>query len=69
VNTTDITVVILERLAEIHEKCPEMRLGQLLATVGLLAEDETGHSLWDVEDREFVAALERFLQDLSRRTI
>jgi hypothetical protein len=57
----------LERLAEVQRLCPEMRFGQLLATIGLLAEDETGHSLWDVEDREFAAALERFAADLARR--
>jgi hypothetical protein len=56
-----------DRLAEIRRLCPELRFGQLLATIGMLAEDETGHSLWDVEDREFAAALERFATDLARR--
>jgi len=65
--TTDWTADVLERLAEVRERCPEMRFGQLLATVGLLAEDETGHSLWEVEDTEFAAALERFAVDLTRR--
>ena len=32
----------------------------------VLAEDETGHSLWEVEDTEFAAALERFAADLAR---
>src|SRR5438132_1285422 len=41
--------------------------GQLLATVGLLGEDETGHSLWEVEDTEFATALDRFVADLARR--
>jgi len=58
---------ILERLAEIRTRYPELRIGQLLATVGSLAEDETGHNLWDVEDAEFVAALDRFAADLARR--
>ena len=65
--STDGTAGVLERLAEVRELCPEMRFGQLLATVGLLAEDETGHSLWEVEDTEFAAALERFAADLARR--
>lgn len=59
--------VVLKRLAEVRERCPEMRFGQILATVGLLGEDETGHSLWDIEDAEFAAALERFAADLARR--
>jgi len=67
VKTTDLTADVLERLGEVRELCPQMRFGQVLATVGLLAEDETGHSLWDVEDAEFAAALERFASDLERR--
>jgi hypothetical protein len=62
----DLANGILGRFAELRERCPEMRFGQILATVGLLAEDETGHSLWDVEDIEFLAALERFAGDLAR---
>jgi hypothetical protein len=65
--TTDLTACLLERLAEARQRCPEMRFGQFLATVGLLAEDEMGRSLWDVEDTEFAAVLERFAQDLARR--
>ncbi len=57
----------LERLAMVSRLCPEMRFGQLVATIGLLAEDETGHSLWDVEDEEFAAAVERFATDLAGR--
>lgn len=67
--TTDLTAVVLERLAEVRERCPEMRFGQVLATAGLLAEDETGHSLWEVEDNEFAAAVERFAADLARRRL
>lgn len=57
----------LDRLARVHRLCPEMRFGQLVATIGLLAEDETGRNLWDIEDEEFAAAVERFAADLSRR--
>jgi hypothetical protein len=58
---------MLERIADVRGKCPELRFGQFLATVGMLAEDQTGHSLWEVEDAEFAAALERFAVDLPRR--
>ncbi len=56
----------MERLAAVRQRCPEMRFGQLIATVGQLAEDASGHSLWDVEDTEFAAAVERFAADLAR---
>jgi len=66
-STTQSPANLLERLAEVRARCPEMRLGQFLATIGLLAEDEIGRSLWDIDDAEFAAALERFANDLERR--
>ena len=66
-STTQLPAGLLERLAEVRAQCPEMRLGQFIATLALLAEDESGHSLWEVEDGEFAAALERFANDLARR--
>ncbi len=65
--TTQSSPGLLDRLAVVRRLCPEMRFGQLIATIGLLAEDETGRNLWDVEDGEFAAAIERFAADLSRR--
>jgi hypothetical protein len=55
---------VLHRLQEVHRSCPEMRLGHLLAMLG---EDSTGRSLWDIEDDELSAAVERFASDLARR--
>jgi hypothetical protein len=63
----DLLDRILGRLADVRTRCPELRFGQLIAIVGELAQDETGHSLWDVEDDAFAAALERFAADLARR--
>lgn len=58
---------VFQRLDKVRRLCPEMRIGQFLATIGMLGEDETGRSLWDLEDEEFAAAVERFANDLSRR--
>ena len=58
---------ILDRLGQVRVLCPELRFGQLIATIGMLAEDEIGHSLWDVEDADFAAALDRFAGDMARR--
>ena len=63
----DVQTSLLHRLDEVRRLCPEMRLGQLMATLGLLGEDATGRSLWDLEDEELAAALDRFATDLSRR--
>jgi hypothetical protein len=58
---------IVGQLDQIRALCPDLRFGQLIATIGMLAEDETGHSLWDVEDADFAAALGRFVGDMARR--
>jgi hypothetical protein len=60
---------ILEQLGDVRARCPELRFGQLIAIIGELAQDETGHSLWDVEDADFAAALERFAGDMARREL
>jgi hypothetical protein len=66
-NPADLSDRIVEQLAHVRLRCPELRFGQLVAIIGELAEDETGHSLWDVEDADFAAALDRFAADLARR--
>ena len=58
---------ILSRLDELRTRCPELRFGQLISTIGILGEDETGLSLWDIEDIDFAAALDRFAADMARR--
>lgn len=63
----EVQAAVLARLDEVRRLCPDMRLGQLLATVEMLGEDATGRSLWDIEDDDLAAAVERFVADLSRR--
>lgn len=65
--TLDHQSDVLQRLIEVHRLCPEMRLGQLLATIGMLGEDATGRGLWDIEDSDLSTAIERFTSDLRRR--
>jgi hypothetical protein len=63
----DLTKELLARLAETRTHCQDMRFGQMLATLGELAHDSTGRSLWDIEDDELAEVIERFRQDLARR--
>jgi hypothetical protein len=65
--TADLLDRVLEQLGAVRVRCPELRFGQLIATIAMLAEDETGHALWDVDDADFAAALERFVGDMARR--
>lgn len=64
----DVQTNAIQRLDEVRRLCSDMRIGQFLATLGMLGEDATGKSLWDLEDEEFTATQERFAADLARRT-
>jgi hypothetical protein len=44
-------------LAEVCALSPDVRLGQLLAHLGFLGEDQTGRSLWDIDDEQLLAVL------------
>jgi hypothetical protein len=44
-------------LADLCELSPDVRLGQLFAHLGFLGEDQTGRSLWDIDDEQFLAVL------------
>ena len=55
ISTTQHEAITL--LTELCELSPEIRLGQLLAHLGFLGEDQTGRSLGDIDDEELLAVL------------
>ncbi len=55
-------------LAELIERSPDERLGQLLAHIGFLGEDQTGRSPWDIDDEQLLAVLHRHLAELMERS-
>jgi hypothetical protein len=55
-------------LAELCELSPDARLGQLLAHLGFLGEDQTGRSLWDIDDEQLLAVLYHHRSELVART-
>jgi len=65
--STEPTPDLMTRLAALRAACPDMRFGQLIATLGELVADMTDRTWWDIEDEELVTVLERFRQDLARR--
>src|SRR5580704_9102015 len=54
-------------LAEVCELSPDVRLGQLFAHLGFLGEDQTGRSLWDIDDEQLLAALYHHRAELAAR--
>ena len=47
---------------------PDVRLGQLLAHLGFLGEDQTGRTLWDIDDEQLLAVLDHHRGELAGRT-
>jgi hypothetical protein len=58
---------VLVVLSELAALVPEVRLGQLMAHLGFLGEDQFEHSLWDIEDDELLAVLHRHRSELFAR--
>ena len=48
----------LSVLADLCELSPDVRLGQLLAHLGFLGEDQTGRTLWDIDDEQLLAVFQ-----------
>jgi hypothetical protein len=55
---------LLERLSELT---PDVRFGQLIANLSYLAVAPTNEAIWDMEDEQLLAALQKHIADLSGR--
>lgn len=64
---SDLQREALAVLAEVWSLSPEVRLGQLLAHLGLLGEAHAGKGLGYIEDDELVAVLYRHREELRAR--
>ncbi len=58
---------LIEKLADLQQLSPDVRFGQLLANLGFLVADQTGQSLWDIEDPHLLEIMESHRIDLLRR--
>jgi hypothetical protein len=55
-------------LAELCDRSPDVRLGQLFAHLGFLGEDQTGRSLWDIDDEQLLEVIYRHRAELAARS-
>ena len=53
---------ILKALAELSERYPDWRFGQMVSNVSFWAKEPTTHAIWDVEDQEFLETIKKHLQ-------
>lgn len=65
--TTPTRSEALDVLAEVCALSPDVRLGQLLAHLGFLGEDQTGRTLWDIDDEQLLAVLYHHRGELMAR--
>lgn len=65
--TSDARQEALAALAELAALAPDVRLGQLMAHLGFLGEDQVECSLWDIEDEQLLAVLYRHRAELLSR--
>lgn len=65
--TTPTQAEALAVLAEVCILSPDVRLGQLLAHLGFLGEDQTGRSLGDLDDEQLLAVLYHHREELVAR--
>ena len=57
----------LDVLAELCDLSPDVRIGQLIAHLGFLGEDQTGRSLWNIDDEQLLAVLYAHRAELASR--
>jgi len=67
--STDVTGEILSNISLLRQHCPDMRLGQMFVTLEFLAEEMFGKSLYDVDDIDMIAVMQRFKSDLAHREV
>lgn len=56
----------LDALARLSDMAPDVRVGQLVAHLGVLSEDEGGCGLGDIEDCDLMKVIGRHRDELAR---
>jgi hypothetical protein len=64
--TPDVRREAMTALAELSDLVPEVRIGQLVAHLGFLSEDEGGRGLGDIEAGELLAVIRRHREEVAR---
>ncbi len=58
---------ILSALSELVEHTPDVRFGQLIANLSVIARGPTPEAVWDMEDDELLEAVKCHIEDHNRR--
>lgn len=60
---------ILSKLARIGDLDPDIRFGQLIANLATMAGGASDQSIWDLEDEQFLDAMNQLIDMLSSRRV
>ncbi len=63
----DLKQEILRALSELVEHTPDVRFGQLIANLSVIARGPTPEAVWDMEDDELLEAVKSHIEDYDRR--
>jgi hypothetical protein len=58
---------ILRLLTQLSELAPDYRFGQMIANLSYIAIGPTNEAIWDMEDEQLLAAIQKHIDDHSRR--
>ena len=58
---------ILDALAELVKQAPDVRFGQLIANLAVIARGPNPEAVWDMEDDELLAATKIHLGDFLKQ--
>jgi hypothetical protein len=53
---------IFKALAEMSDRYPEWRFGQMVANISFWTNGPTTQAIWDVEDQQFLETLKKHLE-------
>jgi hypothetical protein len=58
---------ILRELSRLVEHTPDLRFGQLIANLSVIARGPMPEAVWDMEDDELLDAIKSHIEDYERR--
>jgi hypothetical protein len=67
--STELKREILRALSELVEYTPDVRFGQLIANLSVIARGPTPEGVWDMEDDELHDAIKSHVEDYERRHV
>ena len=67
-SNVELKQAILHSLSELIEQTPDLRFGQLIANLAVIARGPNPEAVWDMEDDELLSATRVHLEDYERHS-